>query len=701
MASAGTVTLELDANSVKLIRELQKAQKQTKRSTNTMAKDASKAFASMRKNAMQATKFILGIGTAMAAAGTQIFRVQSRMMDELAKTSDALGIQQERLQALQMVADLTGTSANQLSTNMERMQRRLGEVARNGGQAERALAEIGVPIQDIINMKPDEQLEMLSKALAGVENQAVKASIANDLFGRDGVRMLKLMEQLNTQGLQPVVDELESMGVALTRLDTAKVERARDELAKAREVAQVTARQFTIGISTAVATLSNMFVESRKGADSIADSVEEILTNAIIGTIRLSATVGRFLEPIKAGIKSIWEGFLSLPAWVKEIGLLGAIVFGRKGQAALIGLSAANSAIRKMGEEVDKIAASLFQAAGGGFVSNLERVPKRIGMFIPGFNLATGVSEEESQGSDFSLIGSLFGGESEQKKDWDEWADQKTRQFRETMAEIKRDVEQSATPRVSPVDLILGDDEDDGMAKLTSGLNSIVNATRTQIERINADIETVQQAIDNGITAPFEEAGTTGEEVLKRLNERLKELGKTGEETGGMMSEFAKSAAQNMQSSFADFLFDPFDKGIKGMLKGFIDMIRQMVAQAMAATILQSMFGGLALSTNPVAASFGAAFGGIRDTGGRGSAGKAYVINPKAGPEVFIPDTAGEFIPNIDDKMGGGGINLTIDARDAGAEARIKDMIMREMVPQIITAAKSETINTIRRPRFA
>lgn len=684
MASAGTVTLELDANSVKLIRELQKAQKQTKRSTNTMAKDASKAFASMRKNAMQATKFILGIGTAMVAAGTQIFRVQSRMMDELAKTSDALGIQQERLQALQMVADLTGTSANQLSTNMERMQRRLGEVARNGGQAERALAEIGVPIQDIINMKPDEQLEMLSKALAGVENQAIKASIANDLFGRDGVRMLKLMEQLNTQGLQPVVDELESMGVALTRLDTAKVERARDELAKAREVSQVTARQFTIGISTAVATLSNMFVESRKGADSIADSVEEILTNAIIGTIRLSATAGRFLDPVKQAISDIWEGFVGLPTWVKEIGVLGAILFGAKGRVAIATIVGSTFAVNKLNDALK----DLFGTTAGN-----ERWDAAV---------AERMSAATSDGgTDFSLLGALFGGEREEQTDWDDWAERNINQYRETFARIKSEVEENTTPPVSPIDLILGDDEEDGLSKLTAGLSSIANATRTQIERINADIETVQQAIDNGITAPFEEAGTTGEEVLKRLNERLKELGKTGEETGGMMSEFAKSAAQNMQSSFADFLFDPFDKGIKGMLKGFIDMIRQMVAQAMAATILQSIFGGLALSTNPVAASFGAAFGGIRDTGGRGSAGKAYVINPKAGPEVFIPDTAGEFIPNIDDKMGGGGINLTIDARDAGAEARIKDMIMREMVPQIITAAKSETINTIRRPRFA
>jgi len=48
------------------------------------------------------------------------------------------------------------------------------------------------------------------------------------------------------------------------------------------------------------------------------------------------------------------------------------------------------------------------------------------------------------------------------------------------------------------------------------------------------------------------------------------------------MDNFAKTAAKNIQNSFADFLFDPFAKGTKGMLQGFIDAIRRMVAEALA-----------------------------------------------------------------------------------------------------------------------
>jgi tape measure domain-containing protein len=57
------------------------------------------------------------------------------------------------------------------------------------------------------------------------------------------------------------------------------------------------------------------------------------------------------------------------------------------------------------------------------------------------------------------------------------------------------------------------------------------------------------------------------------------------------MSEFAKQAARNMESSFAQFLYDPFKNGLKGMLSSFIDTIRKMAAEAAATRILDNLVG--------------------------------------------------------------------------------------------------------------
>jgi lambda family phage tail tape measure protein len=60
-------------------------------------------------------------------------------------------------------------------------------------------------------------------------------------------------------------------------------------------------------------------------------------------------------------------------------------------------------------------------------------------------------------------------------------------------------------------------------------------------------------------------------------------------ESADTLTEFAKSAAQNMQSSFADFLYDPFKDGVDGMVENFADALRRMMAEAAAAQILESL----------------------------------------------------------------------------------------------------------------
>lgn len=59
------------------------------------------------------------------------------------------------------------------------------------------------------------------------------------------------------------------------------------------------------------------------------------------------------------------------------------------------------------------------------------------------------------------------------------------------------------------------------------------------------------------------------------------------------VSEVGKDAANNIKDYFADFLFDPFENGLDGMAKGFVDTMRRMVAEAQAAELTKAIFGKL------------------------------------------------------------------------------------------------------------
>jgi hypothetical protein len=136
---------------------------------------------------------------------------------------------------------------------------------------------------------------------------------------------------------------------------------------------------------------------------------------------------------------------------------------------------------------------------------------------------------------------------------------------------------------------------------------------------------------------------------------KMRDAAKATKDAMAQMTEFANQAARNIQDAFADFLFDPFEDGLKGMLDNFLNTIRRMVAEIAAQQILAGVFGGLAGSGNSFLASLGTAFGGARAAGGPVSAGTSYLVGER-GPEIFTPAAAGRITPN-----GGGGVRVNIN----------------------------------------
>lgn len=76
------------------------------------------------------------------------------------------------------------------------------------------------------------------------------------------------------------------------------------------------------------------------------------------------------------------------------------------------------------------------------------------------------------------------------------------------------------------------------------------------------------------------------------------------------LSIFFEEASRNFQNLLADFLFDPFKDGIKGMLDSFLAMLQRMAAEAVAAQIASKIFGtGVGSNTGWLGALIGM-FGG-------------------------------------------------------------------------------------------
>lgn len=97
---------------------------------------------------------------------------------------------------------------------------------------------------------------------------------------------------------------------------------------------------------------------------------------------------------------------------------------------------------------------------------------------------------------------------------------------------------------------------------------------------------------------------------------------------------------------------------IQTAIRGVVDQVTQFITQInVALQLLNQLKTGQAPSGHYEHYKPGEGIGlkwvADRDSGGPGMAGLPYLIRPTAGPELFIPQTSGTFIPNIDKLLAG------------------------------------------------
>lgn len=110
----------------------------------------------------------------------------------------------------------------------------------------------------------------------------------------------------------------------------------------------------------------------------------------------------------------------------------------------------------------------------------------------------------------------------------------------------------------------------------------IFEQTRTPLENYQATIAHLNDLLATGDIS-FE----TYSRRVKQVTDDYTQLVQRAEKGSDQISQFAIKAARNMQSAFADFLFDPFKNGVEGMVQDFADAIRRMAAELAAQDFLR------------------------------------------------------------------------------------------------------------------
>jgi len=249
MTTAAKISIQIDAQTA----TLQKGFGEAKAAIQ-------KLDAGMSSNvAMGMAKFNLGLAAVKGALAAVQGAVSSVLgaMDDMGKMDEfaqRLGMSADALTVLGYAAEQTGSSQETVNLALEKMQNLAGEAAAGTKTAAAAFAQLGISVEDLTAMSPDQLFAAIAEKIQGIGSSATQTKIAIDIFGKSGGQFVNLLKG-GKEGLAAFNEEAEKMGLLMGNGRSA-VEAAGDSINKMKRAWGGFVQQVTILVTPAIAAIT-------------------------------------------------------------------------------------------------------------------------------------------------------------------------------------------------------------------------------------------------------------------------------------------------------------------------------------------------------------------------------------------------------------------------------------------------------------
>lgn len=111
------------------------------------------------------------------------------LSDLSARTGESAG----NLLVLQRAFDNTGIGADKVGTAINKLQKFIIDASNGAANQTAVLARLGLSMNDLANMTPTEQMQVLAEQISRIENPTERAATAMQVFGKSGGELLPLL----------------------------------------------------------------------------------------------------------------------------------------------------------------------------------------------------------------------------------------------------------------------------------------------------------------------------------------------------------------------------------------------------------------------------------------------------------------------------------------------------------------------------
>lgn len=232
---------------------------------------------------------------AAATAGAFAYMVKQSIdaADQIAKTSQKIGVSVETLSALKHAASLSGVEFDSLATGLKFLNKNMADTAAGTGEAKVAFSAMGISVKDAKGeMKSTEQmLGEVAEKFASFEDGPNKTAIAMKVFGRAGADLIPMLNA-GRDGIKEMMDEAKRLGIVIDTKTAKASEEFNDNLERLKMGASGVAMTFAAEIVPSLASAAGAMVSWLKesgAAEKTGKAVASVLKLIAAGGLAIAS----------------------------------------------------------------------------------------------------------------------------------------------------------------------------------------------------------------------------------------------------------------------------------------------------------------------------------------------------------------------------------------------------------------------------
>ena len=408
--------------------------------------------------------------------------------------------------------------------------------------------------------------------------------------------------------------------------------------------------------------LDKFLEDNAKDIDNIAKSVGKNLAQGMVKVVQIGKDLIPTLESIGRILKSIGDGFMALPPFIQQSGIIGAFLFGKKGLVALAGVSLFVDKVQDLIAEA-KIRMGIFDLEN---INSVDAKIKSIKTQLNEIETQKVMATMEGENIDTTALDNRIFKLSEELSILED--------HRKTLQNINK-IQAESNHHMFEMG--------NGAIRVAENIKQVTKFTSVSNQHMFEMANAVKKTEET-----FREMNET---ALKNLEKKFTNVSTTIKE--GINSGITKmSQGLSRAFVFGEKLSDTLRSMAQNVLANIISSLIEVVARKGVELAIEKMITNekrkqIALQGASFFGSFSSAFGMAK--GGAVSKGQPIVVGEN-GPEMFIPNSTGQITQSARGTGGGATtVNFNINTVDASG---FEELLVRSRgtITQLINNAVNE-----------